>query len=122
MNKSEVLILGTIYKLYYRKYTDDPEFERNNLSGYCDSYAKEIIVGNLDTFKSFEDCSIESRRQAEMEIIRHEIVHAYLYESGLWACGIKFNDSWAINEEMVDWFAIQGPKIMKTWIDLNVIG
>lgn len=34
------------------------------------------------------------------------IVHAFLFESGL-----AENSEWAQNEEMVDWFACQAPKI-----------
>ena len=52
--------------------------------------------------------------------LRHEIVHAYLYESGLRENSEK-QYAWADNEEMVDWFAIQGPKIFKTYKELGVL-
>ncbi len=42
------------------------------------------------------------------EVARHEIIHAFLSESGLKSCS-----SWATNEEMIDFFAIQFPKIVK---------
>ena len=35
------------------------------------------------------------------KVIRHELVHAFLFESGLSV------NSWADNEEIVDWIAIQ---------------
>ena len=52
----------------------------------------------------------------QRKVIRHEIVHAFLYESGLWqnSYGSK---CWAQNEEMVDWFAIQEPKIHSAYIE-----
>ena len=43
------------------------------------------------------------------QILRHEIVHAHLHESGLHDNSI---DGWAVNEEMVDWIAIQLPKMV----------
>lgn len=52
---------------------------------------------------------------AEKQTIRHEIVHAFFDESGLQESGVHFTGSWAINEEMVDWIAIQGPKIYEAW-------
>ena len=43
-----------------------------------------------------------------------QIVHAFLYESGLRqnAYGSK---CWAKNEEMIDWMAIQIPKIQRAY-------
>lgn len=50
----------------------------------------------------------------QKKVLRHEIVHAFLYESGLWqnAYGSK---CWAKNEEMIDWMAIQIPKIQRAY-------
>ncbi len=47
---------------------------------------------------------------------RHEIVHAFLAESGL-----DQNSDWARNEEIVDWIALQGPKIFKAWQEAGAI-
>ena len=41
---------------------------------------------------------------------RHEIIHAFLFESGL-----AENSSWAQNEEMVDFFAIQFSKLVEAF-------
>jgi hypothetical protein len=30
-------------------------------------------------------------------------------------------DAWARNEEMVDWFAMQGPKIYKIWREVGAV-
>lgn len=42
--------------------------------------------------------------------MRHELTHAMLSESGL-----QSESAWAMNEEIVDWIAIQGPKLMEVW-------
>ena len=44
------------------------------------------------------------------KVKRHEIIHAFLLESGLAECS-----DWAQNEEMVDWLARMGPKINTAW-------
>ena len=43
-------------------------------------------------------------------MLRHEIVHAFLYESGL-----DVSSEWARNEEIVDWIALQTPKLQKAF-------
>ena len=47
---------------------------------------------------------------------RHEIIHAFLFESGL-----AENSEWAQNEEMVDFFAIQFPKLMEAFKNADAI-
>ena len=37
-------ILGTSYEIIIKKYDEDEIFERNSFCGYCDPYAKEIIL------------------------------------------------------------------------------
>ena len=48
------------------------------------------------------------------KVLRHEIIHAFLNESGL-----RENSEWAYNEEMIDWLAIMIPKINKCFEDSN---
>lgn len=54
------------------------------------------------------------------KVKRHEIIHAFLFESGLSECSYK-SDEWAKNEEMVDWFAHQGLKLYKAWKEADAI-
>ena len=55
------------------------------------------------------------------QILRHEIIHAFLSESGLEASGNSFGGSWAQNEEMVDWIAIQAPKLFAAFSEVDAI-
>ena len=48
--------------------------------------------------------------------MRHELIHAFLFESGL-----AENSNWARNEEMVDWIARQFPKMAKTFQEVKVL-
>lgn len=113
-------ILGTDYTVEYRNYEEDPCFSKQDISGYCAGRRHTIVVGLMRTFPNFEGESCETISSIEHEILRHEIVHAFLYESGLDASSAKC-DSWAINEEMVDWFALQGPKIFTAWKEAGVL-
>lgn len=47
--------------------------------------------------------------------LRHEIVYAFLHESGL-----SSNSEWAMNEEIVDWIALQLPKIISICNELSI--
>ena len=53
------------------------------------------------------------------KIARHEVLHAFLYESGLSNNSLSA-DGWAENEEMVDWFAIQFYKIANVYKKLEI--
>lgn len=44
----------------------------------------------------------------------------YFYESGMAHCS-SCAENWAANEEMVDWFAIQAPKICKVFREQKLV-
>ena len=56
---------------------------------------------------------MENFQEAVPKIIRHEIIHAYLYESGL--------DSYAEDETIVDWIAAQFPKMAGTFGEVGAL-
>lgn len=109
-----ITILGTSYRVERRKYDEDPLFSKQSIDGYCDDLLKEIIYCDITTHPGYENDTKEYARQTEKYTLRHEIVHAFLSESGLEYCSCPAN-AWAKNEEMVDWFALQGEKIVRTW-------
>jgi hypothetical protein len=117
-----VNILGTPYSLIVKKYDEDEEFERRGLAGYCNGCAKEIVVCDMATYKGWERESEGDVITAQKESTRHEMVHAFLNESGLGSDTMANGDiGWAKNEEMVDWFALQGPKIYAAWKEAGAI-
>lgn len=111
----EIHILGECYVIQFVNFDDDAYLKDNGLSGYCDLLEKKIVVAFSSTFPDREDASIKVHILSEQRTLRHEIVHAFLMESGLDSDSVFSNSAWARNEEMVDWFAIQGPKIIKAW-------
>ena len=103
-------ILGTKYVVKEQSASENTMLE--NCDGYCDWTTKEIVVeremvgtlGDMDTYIH--------------KVVRHEIVHAFLFESGLAEAS---TDAWAKNEEMVDWLARQGQKIYEAWEKAGVV-
>ena len=110
-----VNILGSEYRIVRKRFEDDPYFKDNECNGYCDGYIREIAICDMTSYPGYENEPIASLKIAEKQTLRHEIVHAFLDESGLGDNAALYNNAWAKNEEMVDWFALQGPKIYEAW-------
>lgn len=119
--KKYVNVLGTEYEIIVKEYTEEEAFERRSIDGFCDSYTKQIVVCDMHTYKGWEHESEATVIACQKEILRHEIVHAFFSESGLQDSTFAFDGGWAKNEEMVDWFARQGEKIYKAWIEAGAI-
>lgn len=116
-----VNILGTEYSIIVKKYEEDEIFERRSLDGYCDGLTKKIVVCDMSTYKGWEYEEKDTIEAAQKETLRHEIVHAFLNESGLMDSAFNVDCAWSKNEEMVDWIAIQGPKIYKAWAEVGAL-
>lgn len=112
---NKVNILGTEYKIELRTEKQDCKLEK--IDGYCDYSIKTIVAKKYETkeWDDLQDLDFTYRRK-----LRHEIIHAFIYESGLW-CNSYGVSSWAENEEMTDWIAIQFPKIYKVFKELNIL-
>lgn len=103
---NQVSILGCNWDIH-----ESDEIQESRLvgaDGFCDDSAKEIFVDSLARVdKSRAKKNLESYKK---KVLRHEITHAFLYESGLAECS-----DWATNEEIVDWIARQGLKLYEAW-------
>lgn len=106
-----VNVLGTEYTVAF--VSEQEEKRLKDCDGFCDETTKEIVVLQYERDLPGSKCKLELQEQKN---IRHEIVHAFLCESGL-----AENSNWAYNEEMVDWIAKQGPKLMKAWQEARAI-
>lgn len=96
-------VLGTKYTITESNRIEDNNLENND--GYCDFSTKQIVI---DTFQDSPG-SLANLGEYRKQVIRHELVHAFLYESGLDA------SSWGKNEEIVDWIAIQFLKMAEAF-------
>lgn len=116
----KINILGAEYSIGIHKMDEDSVLKDNSWMGYCDEDAKLIIVADLDDEKYFYHDSEEAKDFSFKKTLRHEIIHAFLNESGLSSDALNYNAGWAKNEEMVDWLAIQFPKISKVFAELGI--
>ena len=108
----KVNVLGTDYEIEVKNRQEDSLLESSY--GYTDTSVKKIVVfgpaGETDA-----DC-VADLEYHQQQVIRHELVHATLYESGL-------DDSsyWARNEELIDWIAIQMPKMARAMVSAGAL-
>lgn len=108
-------ILGTKYKIVTRKISEDKTMEKAGWSGYCNNTTKLIVIADTSEEKYFPDWGEDEKEKYKKKVLRHEIIHAFLNESGLEDSALPSNGSWAVNEEMVDWIALQSPKMYKAF-------
>ncbi len=119
--QSKVNVLGAEYTIAIKKYDEDESFARDSCSGYCYSFSRQIVLCDMFTCKGREHEPQDIIIAQMKEILRHEIVHAFFNESGLKSNSNSVESAWARNEEMVDWFAAQGPKIYKAWQEVGAL-
>lgn len=115
LENRKVSVLGTEYSIIVKKYDEDEIFKRDSCGGYCNNFRKEIVICDMATVEEWEHDTPEDIAAYMKETLRHEIVHAFLNESGLQSSSAVYEAGWAKFEEMVDWIALQGPKIYSTW-------
>ena len=108
-------ILGTKYKVKVKKISEDETLFKNKWAGYCGEESKEIVIADMSEKQYFPDMNEDEQESYRKKTLRHEIFHAFLNESGLSANALVPDGGWAKNEEMIDWFAIQSPKIYKVF-------
>ena len=115
MRPKEISILGTKYKIFYDSEKCDPKMA--GADGYVERFLKEIHINSeLYDEEYRNNPSVAGGLEIHIpSVFRHEIIHAFLFECGLWE-----NCGWATNEEMTDWFAKQFPKIQKVFKQLGV--
>lgn len=101
-------VLGVKYRIVEASPDKDEYLKR--CDGYCDNSVKRIVIKEEGKrgVDSIEDFGVYRRK-----IMRHEIIHAFLFESGLhenWK-----HDQWGHDESWIDWYAVQFPKLKKAF-------
>lgn len=121
MENMKINVLGMEYRIETHKVSEDSYLEENKLAGYCGEEEKLIVVANMSEEKYFAGMDEKAQEAYWKKTLRHEIMHAFFNESGLSDSSNQYGGAWAKNEEMVDWFAIQSPKIFKVYLELGII-
>lgn len=116
--KKTISILGTEYSICVVP-PDDKHLKGENedleIAGRCDGILKRIFLSDMSNVEPDHVAAVSK------ETLRHEIIHAYLEESGLSDNALVCDFAWPVNEEMIDWFAIMAPKIYNTFLELEII-
>jgi len=97
-----IYVLGAMYTLEFKDKSSDKLLK--DCDGYCDKTSKKIVVYNYQ-----DDCDFHDPLFYIQKNIRHELIHAFMFESGLaenWE-----HKTYGQEETAVDWFAYQLPKI-----------
>lgn len=112
-DKGCVAVLGTSYKIYKSKREYDPDLAE------CDGYCDKTVKKNRSRGLGQKNSDLGDIKAHMKKVLRHEIVHAFMFESGLaenWE-----HKGYGQEETVVDWFAIQGPKIYKAWTEAGAV-
>ena len=106
-----VHVLGETYTMNFIPEEDDEGLK--DCDGYCDETIKTLVVKQ---YKRGEPLGKKSLDLQEKKNFCHEIIHAFLCESGL-----AENSTWAQEEEMVDGFAKQFPKMAAAFREVDAL-
>lgn len=109
----KINVLGTEYTVEKCDRGSDKWLEK--CDGYCDSTSKRIAVVNRPEDNELDDFDAYQRK-----VLRHEVIHAFLNESGLQA-NMLHGEFGSHDEQMVDWMAVQWPKICRVFVELEVL-
>ena len=104
-------ILGSEWTIKETNVQEDGKLHSCN--GYCDPSTKTIVLDDAVNLAT-DPTTIDNLDFNKFLTYRHEIVHAFLQESGL--------SELAHNELVVEWMAIQFPKIYKVFETLGCLG
>lgn len=105
----KVNILGSEWTV--RSATESEEPRLQGVNGFTDWTARLICLerepqGNISSMETYMN-----------KVIRHELIHAFMDESGFGDC--FEHKLFGQEETVVDWFAYQMPKIMKVVMDIQ---
>ena len=106
-------ILGTEYEIYERNASEDLKLKE--CGGYCEQYSKKIVINDFADEKN-DTFAVENFEEFQKKVLRHEIIHTFFGESGL-----RGNSPYAEDEELVDWIAIQFPKLLRAFEQAGAI-
>lgn len=105
-------VLGTPYRIFERTEIQDRYIEK--CDGYCDKTTHIIVIK-----KRSDDCELGNFERYRRKVMRHEIIHAFLFESGL---AENFaHPEWGHEETMIDWIAAQFPKMLKVFKEVDCL-
>lgn len=109
----KVNVLGTEYTIEEK--TEEQDCLLKDCDGYCDKTTKAIVLLKVTN----DNCDLHDVEWYRRKVLRHEIIHAFLFESGLHE-NTNPKDK-AHDEQMVDWIATQFAKLWKAFKEADCL-
>ena len=104
-------VLGVTYSLHLTPEADDPKLE--TMDGYTDPSIKRIVVSDVHERPPADD-DVQNMEWFQKNIIRHELIHAFVIESGC-------QDALWHSEEMVRWLAYMFPRLLAAFNEAGAL-
>lgn len=107
MREKKIDILGTPYQLIVCSKEEDSKL--HDADGYTDHTTKKCFVEDMKP----DNQSLGDLKEYQNIVIRHELTHAFLFESGMAA--------YSYDEKLVDWIAFQFKKLQKAFEEAGAL-
>lgn len=108
----KISILGTEYTISFKS---QKKLSKRGCDGSCDRTSKNILVTRYNVSRGDTPNKFDNPEKYVLQVLRHEVIHAFLYESGL---DSNFaHPQYGHDETFVDWISMQLPKINKALKD-----
>ena len=108
-------ILGSEYKLFLNV-PEEEDVKLKECSGYCDKTSKRIVVSARP-----DECDLDDWDVYAKACVRHELVHAFFFESGLNGNSYWYRVTDEHPEQLVEWIAVQFPKMLKVFEEVGAL-
>lgn len=103
MNNGKIInVLGTPYRVDMVPESEGPKLK--DMDGYMDPSIKRIVVADVNQ-RPADNESVHNPEWFQKNIVRHELIHAFITESGL-------EDAYWHTEDMVRWLAYMFPRLL----------
>lgn len=104
-------VLGTLYQVDIVPEKEDHKLE--DMDGYMDPSIKRIVVADVKQ-RPADNESVYNPEWFQKNIVRHELIHAFITESGL-------EDAFWHNEDMVRWLSYMFPRLLAAFNEAGAL-
>lgn len=109
-------VLGEVWRIQVKTAEEEPELAEREIGGYCDVYRNLIVIRDFRAEVDEPEVAVGFMKEA----LRHELVHSFMKNSGIWS-NSHGSDCIGTDEMITDWIAIQAPKMFKVFVECNAL-
>lgn len=112
METNKLNVLGSEYTIRFADENSDPYIKK--CDGYTDKTSHTIVIS-----EKTPECELDDFEAYQKKVLRHEIIHAFLFESGFDCC--CWEHEGGHDETYVDWMAVQFPKLLAAFKEAGAL-